>query len=212
MNAAKLINEAVSKGRSIPPAERTPFFTLEFFPPNTQPGMRNLLDRIYRLGQFNPLCVDVTWQGSSVKSRESSIDLCDAAQKYCGVVGQLHISCTSATKDELRKYLQRAKEAGITSLFALRGDPPVGQDIWTRVEGGFEHASELVAFIRCEFGSYFSIAGRHCCSASLGSSSSHRGATCRKDGRPRCVVGGYCDGHPESADYMTSLLHLKQKV
>jgi methylenetetrahydrofolate reductase (NADPH) len=41
----------------------------------------------------------------------------------------------------------------------LRGDPPKGQSAFTAVEGGFRHASELVAFIREAHGAHLCVGG-----------------------------------------------------
>lgn len=41
---------------------------------------------------------------------------------------------------------------------ALRGDPPKGQANWESCESGFEHAVDLVRYIRQKYGDYFCIA------------------------------------------------------
>jgi hypothetical protein len=41
---------------------------------------------------------------------------------------------------------------------ALRGDPPKGQANWESCEDGFEHAIDLVRYIRKKYGDYFCIA------------------------------------------------------
>jgi methylenetetrahydrofolate reductase (NADPH) len=53
--------------------------------------------------------------------------------------------------------LQKAKESGIQNILALRGDPPRGQENWTKVETGFSYATDLVKYIRKEYGDYFCI-------------------------------------------------------
>ena len=37
------------------------FFSFEYFPPKTEGGIENLLERVERMGQSNPLWVDMTW-------------------------------------------------------------------------------------------------------------------------------------------------------
>ena len=66
--------------------------------------------------------------------------------------------------------MTKAKEAGISNILALRGDPPAGQEEFTKTEGGFAYAVDLVRFIRENFGDFFGIA-----------------------------VAGYPEGHPDSA-------------
>ena len=38
-----------------------PFYSFEYFPPKTDKGSANLLARLDRMSQFNPLFIDVTW-------------------------------------------------------------------------------------------------------------------------------------------------------
>ena len=37
------------------------FYSFEYFPPKTETGIENLLERIERMGEMNPLWVDMTW-------------------------------------------------------------------------------------------------------------------------------------------------------
>jgi methylenetetrahydrofolate reductase (NADPH) len=62
-----------------------------------------------------------------------------------------HFTCVNATTDDLRETLQTMRDAGIENVLALRGDPPAGQERWTKTEGGLEFSAELVALIRSEF-------------------------------------------------------------
>lgn len=54
--------------------------------------------------------------------------------------------------------MQDAKQSGCRNVLALRGDPPMGQDEWEAVEGGFVHGIDLVKHIRRDYGDYFDIA------------------------------------------------------
>merc|ERR1719261_2167291 len=58
-----------------------------------------------------------------------------------------------STAEKLHQALTQCKEAGICNILALRGDPPAGIDgKWEQVEGGFAYATDLVKYIRQEFG------------------------------------------------------------
>ena len=37
------------------------FFSFEYFPPKTEQGVQNLLTRFEKMGQLNPLFMDITW-------------------------------------------------------------------------------------------------------------------------------------------------------
>ena len=51
------------------------YYSFEYFPPKTQAGVENLLERIERMGQTNPLWIDVTWNAGGVTS-DITLDLC----------------------------------------------------------------------------------------------------------------------------------------
>ncbi len=58
-----------------------------------------------------------------------------------------HLSCVGETTEGLAATLDRIAEAGIENVFALRGDPPRGQEDFVQPEGGLGSAAELAAFI-----------------------------------------------------------------
>ena len=43
------------------------------------------------------------------------------------------------------------RAAGIDNVLALRGDPPAGQDEWSKTEGGLEYSRELVELIAADY-------------------------------------------------------------
>ena len=58
-----------------------------------------------------------------------------------------HFTCVGATVDELRSTLDEMSRLGFDNVLALRGDPPQGQEEWTKTEGGLEYSRELVELI-----------------------------------------------------------------
>ena len=58
-----------------------------------------------------------------------------------------HLSCVGETREGLAATLDRIAAAGIENVFALRGDPPRGQEDFVQPEGGLGSAAELTAFI-----------------------------------------------------------------
>src|SRR5581483_10044384 len=55
------------------------------------------------------------------------------------------------TEPELRETLDEMQRAGIENVLALRGDPPAGQEQWTKTEGGLEYSRELVELIGADY-------------------------------------------------------------
>lgn len=139
--------------RSLRPNES--FCSLEFFPPKTDGGFRNLLARLNRMMALNPLFITVTW-GAGGSTAEKSLDLAATCQKELGVPTVLHLTCTNTNKEIIEDALNRAKAAGIRNILALRGDSPRSHEYWTP-NCDFNAAVDLVAFIREQYGDYFCI-------------------------------------------------------
>ena len=129
-----------------------PSFSFEFFPPKTDDGARNLAAALDELSGMDPTFVSVTYgAGGSVAQREKTIDIVAGIKADFGLEAMAHFTCVNATTQELRKTLDRMRDAGIENVLALRGDPPQGQDEWTATEGGLRYSRELIELIRTEY-------------------------------------------------------------
>lgn len=141
-----------------------PFVSIEFFPPRTEVGIDSLFKVLSKLTLVPrsespspiPLFVDITW-GAGGSTSELTIDLCKKAKTEYGANPNMHITCTNVDRATIDAALVTCREAGIVNLLALRGDPPVGQEVWTATEGGFTCARDLCQHIRNTHGDYFHI-------------------------------------------------------
>merc|ERR1719327_18989 len=132
--------------------------------------------------------VDVTW-GAGGSTADKTLEICINALKYHGLNVMMHLTCTNMPKESLKDALNTCKENGIRNILALRGDPPghlekgAESEGFKQCEGGFAYATDLVKYIRAEFGDYFCIA-----------------------------VAGYPEGHLEATSFDDDMKHLKTKV
>ncbi|VDB94255.1 unnamed protein product [Peniophora sp. CBMAI 1063] len=133
------------------------WWSFEYFPPRTAQGLQNLLDRIERMRALGPEFIDITWNAGG-RTSELTSELVKTCQGYIGIETCMHLTCTNMPKEKVDIALKEAKEAGCRNILALRGDPPMGKEEWTSVEGGFEHGIDLVRHIRAEYGDHFDIA------------------------------------------------------
>ena len=90
-----------------------------------------------------------------------------------------HFTCIGHTRETVKEQLQNYLDNGIDHMLALRGDLPYG---WTGTNGDFAYATDLVAYVRKEFGDKFEIA-----------------------------VAGSPEGHIECRSLEADIAHLKQK-
>ncbi len=151
--------------------------SFEFFPPKDEAQAESLRRARERLLPLGPEYVSVTFgAGGSTRSRTVGTVLDIQAQDALPVAP--HISCMSEDLDSIRELLETYDQAGIQRLVVLRGDRPSG-----RRSGVFDHAADLVAYIRQHWGARFHI-----------------------------EVACYPEHHPESDSPQSDLGHFRDKV
>lgn len=127
---------------------KAPVISFEFFPPKTEEGDRNLIEKtVPALMQIKPDFCSVTY-GAGGSTRDKTLGIVEQIQKRYGLTAMAHLTCVGSTREQLRDVLMDAKARGIKNILALRGDPPGGVGEFQKTPGGFEFSSELVAFIR----------------------------------------------------------------
>ncbi len=152
-------------------------FSFEFFPPNTPEGREKLRMTTRQLAQLGPKFFSVTYgAGGSTRDRtlETVLDI-----QQAGYAAAPHVSCIASTRESIRETLGRYRDNGIRHLVALRGDLPSG----LATAGEFRYASELVEFIRQEFGRQFLV-----------------------------EVAAYPEYHPQARNALEDLRNFKRKV
>jgi methylenetetrahydrofolate reductase (NADPH) len=129
---------------------RRPCFSFEFFAPQTDQGVENLLGRVRALRILNPAFVSVT-SGAGGSSRGRTLDLALRIKRELDIEVLAHITCADHTRDELRAIFHELQVGGIENVLALRGDPPRGSEEFVAREGGFRYATDLIELLRDEF-------------------------------------------------------------
>ena len=125
-----------------------PAVSFEFFPPKTDEGDRNLMEKtLPALLALKPDYCSVTY-GAGGSTRDKTIGIVDRIQREHGLTAMMHLTCVNSTRAQLAEVLAEARARGIMNILALRGDPPGGTGEWIATEGGFQYSSELVRFIR----------------------------------------------------------------
>lgn len=135
-----------------------PIISIEFFPPKTDEGERNLLERtVPTLMQTRPDYCSVTY-GAGGSTREKTLRIVENVQRQHGLTTVAHLTCVGSTREEIRLLLRQIHDIGVRNVLALRGDPPGGGD-FQLTPGGFEFSSQLVEFIRKEGDFSIGVAG-----------------------------------------------------
>lgn len=126
---------------------KRPVFSFEFFPPKTPDGEDRLWSSLQQLAKLSPDFVSVTY-GAGGSTRTRTVELVGRIKRELGIEPLAHLTCVGADREELAEVIDRLGELGVRNILALRGDPPGGQGPFEVAEGGFAHATDLIAFIK----------------------------------------------------------------
>jgi methylenetetrahydrofolate reductase (NADPH) len=137
-------------------ASRRPIFSVEFSPPKTEEAREQLLATARELATLDLDFVSVTY-GAGGSTRQGTVEVTRRLKDELGLETMAHLSCVGETTEGLAATLDQIEAVGIENVFALRGDPPRGQDDFVQPEGGLGSAAELAQFIAA--GWSFSIGG-----------------------------------------------------
>ncbi|MEA3465443.1 MAG: methylenetetrahydrofolate reductase [NAD(P)H] [Thermodesulfobacteriota bacterium] len=159
----------------------TTSLSFEFFPPKTDKGWQRLFENIAELAPLKPSSVSVTY-GAGGTTRSQTNELVLRIQKETGMTVVPHLTCVAASRDEVKSILTQYQQCGIQNILALRGDMPQDGEIQVSPADGFDHAIDLVRFIR-----------HHFPAMNIG-------------------VAGFPEGHPEMPNRLLEIEYLKQKV
>ena len=144
-----------------------------------------LWDTVKRLEPMEPAFVSVTY-GAGGSTRERTHETVKRIAQETSLKPAGHLTCVSATKEEVLGVADQYWEAGVKHIVALRGDPPAGMGAKYEVHpGGFENAVDLVKGLRAhrpELGKCFEIS-----------------------------VSCYPELHPESRGWDAEIAYLKAK-
>ena len=156
-------------------------FSFEFFPPKDTGSSEQLFSSISDLTLLKPAYVSVTY-GAGGSTRELTHDLVVRIQKETNLTVVSHLTCVGSSREEIEGILDNYQKSGICNIMALRGDPPRNAPAFARHPDGFEHAVELVSFIKKRY-------------PQMG-----------------IGVAGYPEGHPETPNRLKEIEYLKMKV
>ena len=129
----------------------TPTLSFEFYPPKDTDGWGTLYSALGNISKRAPDYVTVTY-GAGGSTRTKTVELVSRIQDELGIEAMAHLTCVGHSKAEIAAILDSLDAAKVSAVMALRGDPPHGQSRFEAHADGFAHASDLIAFIRANWG------------------------------------------------------------
>jgi len=121
------------------------FVSFELWPPRSPESASALEAALSELAGLGPAFVAITY-GAGGSTRERTHDLV-ARLARTDLRPLAHLTCAAHGRDELVSLMERYLAAGVGSLLALHGDPPLSADA-ELPEGDLRYAVELVRLAR----------------------------------------------------------------
>jgi methylenetetrahydrofolate reductase (NADPH) len=131
--------------------------SFEFFPPNSTEQSLRLWRAVERLAPLGPEFMSVTF-GAGGATRDRTLAAIQTILHRANVPVAGHLTCVSASRAETLSVARAYKALGVTSIVALRGDPPKGTDAFEAHAHGFASGDALVAALAQEIGLDISVA------------------------------------------------------
>jgi len=122
----------------------TPNVSFEFFPPQSLEASFRLWDTANILAPLNPGFVSVTY-GAGGTTRTLTHEAVGLLHKNYGLTVAAHLTCVDASREETLAIAQSYKDAGVSQIVALRGDPPKGSGTFTAHPEGFVSSVDLIS-------------------------------------------------------------------
>jgi methylenetetrahydrofolate reductase (NADPH) len=117
--------------------------SFEFSPPRSPEAEEALWMAIHRLAPLAPEFVSVTY-GAGGSTRERTHRTVRRIQEEAGLKAAAHLTCVSATREEVDAVIRDYWDAGVRHIVALRGDPPgVLGGAYRADPDGYANATEL---------------------------------------------------------------------
>ena len=155
--------------------------SFELFPPKTEAGEKSLYQNVRTLMKFSPDFVTCTY-GAGGSTQGKTLEIVDCVKQQFNVPVASHLTLVGSSVDDLRNYLNKARQQSVDYIVALRGDPPKGESEFRQAKGGLKYANELVDLINAEFQNF------------------------------GVIVAGYPEKHQEAPSMEVDLENLKRKV
>jgi methylenetetrahydrofolate reductase (NADPH) len=130
--------------------ERSPFLSLEFFPPKERGVWPEFFEVASRLKALNPLFCSVTY-GAGGSTQDNTLEIASKLQSEMGITPLTHLTSVGATRPTIEEFIEKLQQAGLTNVLALRGDPPRSTEHFDFSQQEFRHATDLLDLLRERF-------------------------------------------------------------
>ena len=124
-------------------AQKKTVISLEIFPPKIDAPVDTIFRTLDQLSGIEPDFISVTY-GAGGMAKDRTVEIAGKIKNEYKIESLAHLTCISATKDEIKNTLQTIKDSNIENILAMRGDIPEDPDFDFPNPLQYEHAADLI--------------------------------------------------------------------
>lgn len=125
--------------------------SLEVFPPKIDSPVETIFNTLNELKDINPDFISVTY-GAGGKAKDRTIEIASKIKNEYNIESLAHLTCISATKNQINNIFSDMKLNNIENILAMRGDIPEDPDFEFPNPLHYKHASDLINEVKAEGG------------------------------------------------------------
>ena len=118
-------------------------FSFEIFPPKGEMPLETACAVASEMAADRPDWISVTYSAGGSGNSANTVPIAASIERDLGVTALAHLTCLGSSCSDVDAYVAALEDAGIENVLALRGDRAPGRD-----PIDFEHASDLIAYLR----------------------------------------------------------------
>lgn len=123
--------------------------SLEIFPPKLTSPVETVFSTLDELKDINPDFISVTY-GAGGKAKDRTVEIASKIKNEYHIESLAHLTCISATKEQINDTLKELRSNGIENVLAMRGDLPEDPDFEFPDPLHYEYAADLIRQVKGE--------------------------------------------------------------
>lgn len=121
--------------------------SFEVFPPKKDGEFESAFETLDALGKLKPDFISVTYGAGGSRSGKT-VEIASYIQNNLGIDAVAHMTCVGSKREDLLQVYRALKDHGVQNVLALRGDRPKDMTDEQFHSRDFEHASDMMIFLK----------------------------------------------------------------
>ena len=126
---------------------KKPTLSFEVFPPKKDADFNTAYETLNALSALNPDFISVTYGAGGSRSKKT-LEIASYIQNTLHIESLAHFTCVGNKRQDILSVIEAMKENNISQVLVLRGDRPKDMTDEQFHNRDFEHASDLITFLK----------------------------------------------------------------